>query len=180
MEAAMNVTDRHSPDELHRLYRTTTDARLAQRIQAVWLARRGWTCPAIMKVAGASRRAVQQWIAKYNRGGIEELEDKPRTGRPVLLSTREQKQLAERIKAGPTEDDLVSVFSAPAVGALVEREFGILYSLRGIQRLLGRMGFSYLCPRPVHEKSDAKAQEAFKKTSRRGWQASRPSILASE
>ena len=62
----MDVTDHHKIDKLHTLYCTTTDARLARRIQVVWLARRGLTCPQIMQAVGASRRAVQQWVAKYN------------------------------------------------------------------------------------------------------------------
>ncbi len=178
----MNVKNRHSPEELHSLYRATTEGRLARRIQAVWLARRGLTCPEIMEVTGASRRTVQQWIARYNRGGIEALEDGPRSGRPALLNARQQKQLARRIENGPTANDPVSVFTGPAVEELVEREFGVLYSLRGIQQLLGRLGFSYLCPRPVHEKSDPKTQEAFllKTTSRKHWNKSPSSTPANE
>ena len=176
----MNVTDRHSIEELHSLYRATGEARLARRIQAVWLARRGLTCPEIMEVTGASRRTVQQWIAKYNRGGIEALLDRPRSGRPALLNAGQQKQLARRIENGPTENDPVCVFTGPAVEELVGREFGVLYSLRGIQQLLRRLGFSYVCPRPVHEKSDPKAQEAFKKTSRKHWNKSPSSNPASE
>lgn len=165
----MNVTEHHGVDELYTMYRRTNDARLARRIQAVWLARRGLTCPQIIRVVGASRRTVQQWIAKYNCGGIDELLDKPRSGRPALLNARQQEQLTRRIQAGVTKKDSLCVFTGPSVEELVEREFGVLYSLRGIQRLLRRLGFSYLSPRPAHEKSDPKAQEAFKKTSRKHW-----------
>jgi transposase len=122
-----------------------------------------------MDITGASRRTVQQWIARYNRGGIEELLDKPRSGRPALLSTKRAKQLARRIEAGPKDADEVSVFTGPAVVDLVEREFGVLYSLRGIERLLSRLGFSYLSPRPRHKKTDPQVQEEFKKTSRKYW-----------
>ena len=165
----MNVSEHHGVDELYTLYRTTTEARMARRIQAVWLARRGLTCPQIIRVVGVSRRTVQQWIAKYNRGSIDELLDKPRSGRPALLNAKQQKQLARRIKAGVTQGDSLCVFTGPSVEAWVEREFGVVYSLRGIQRLMRRLGFAYLCPHPVHEKSDPKAQAAFKKSSRKHW-----------
>ncbi len=165
----MDVSEHHEVDELYTLYRATTDARLARRIQAVWLARRGLTCPRIIQAVGASRRTIQQWIAKYNRGGIDELLDKPRSGRPAFLNAKQQKQLARRIQAGVTKGDSLCVFTGPLVEAWVEREYGVLYSLRGIQRLLRRLGFSYLCPRPAHEKSDPKAQAAFNKSSRKHW-----------
>lgn len=175
----MNVLHHNSVDELHTFYRTETNARMARRIQAVWLARRGLSCPQIRAVTGAGRRSIQQWVAKYNAGGIDELTDKPRSGRPTLLSEGQQKQLAARVAAGPREDDVVSVFSAAAIDELVEREFGVVYSLRGIQMVLNRLGFSYQCPRPRHEKSDPQAQEAFKKTSRTGWLKSLPTTPTS-
>jgi putative transposase len=180
MEATMNVLHHHTIDELRTLYRTEADARMARRIQAVWLARQGLTCQAVMDVTGAAQRTVFDWIAKYNRGGIDELLDRPRSGRPMFLDAGQLKQLAERIEAGPVEKDVVSVFNAATVDQLVEKEFGVLYSLRGIQLLLGRMGFSYQCPRPVHENSDPEVQEAFKKNFPKGWKPSPPSIPTSE
>jgi transposase len=98
----------------------------------------------------------------------------------MFLDAGQLKQLAERIEAGPVEKDVVSVFNAATVDQLVEKEFGVLYSLRGIQLLLGRMGFSYQCPRPVHENSDPEVQEAFKKNFPKGWKPSPPSIPTSE
>lgn len=176
----MHVTDHHGIDALHTLYRRTADARMAGRIQAVWLARRGLTCPQIVQAVGVSRRTVQQWIAKYNRGGIDELLDKPRSGRPAFLNARQQKQLARRLQAGVTRKDALCVFTGPSVEAWVAREFGVVYSLRGIQRLLRRLGFSYLCPRPAHEKSDTKARAAFKKSSRKSWRESPANTPAGE
>ena len=176
----MNVTEHHTVEQLHTLYRTTTNARLARRIQAVWLARRGRTCPEIMEITGASRRAVQQWIARYNDGGIEALPDKPRSGRPAFLDTDQRQRLARRIECGPTPEDPGCVFTGPIVGDLIEREFGVLYSLRGVQRLLGRLNFSYLAPRPTHEKANPEAQAAFKKSSRTPWRKSPPPIPADE
>lgn len=176
----MNVMDHHTIEQLHTLYRTTTDARLGRRIQAIWLAYRGLTCPEIMQVTGTSRRAVQQWVARYNRGGIEALADKPRTGRPAFLNIKQQRRLIRRIERGPTQDDPTCVFTGPIVSEWIEREFGVLYSIRGIQRLLGRLDFSYLAPRPAHENADPKAQEAFKKTSRKHWLKSPPNTPTNE
>lgn len=176
----MNVTHHNTVEELHTLYRTETNARLARRIQAVWLARQGLTCQAIMDVTGVARRTVFDWMAKYNRGGIDELLDRPRSGRPCFLNVNQQKRLARRIEGGPKEQDVVSVFNAATIDELVEQEFGVLYSLRGMQALLGRLGFSYQCPRPRHEKSDPNAQEAFKKTSLKRWRKSLPTTPTSE
>jgi len=180
MEATMNVTHHHTLDELHTLYRTETNARPARRIQAVWLARHGLTCQAIMDVTGAARRTVFDWMAKYNRGGIDELLDRPKSGRPCFLNDDQQKQLLQRVEAGPRGQDVVSVFNAATIDELVEREFGVLYSLRGMQALLGRLGLIYQFPRPRHEKSDPAAQKAFKRTSRKYWLKSQSNISTNE
>ena len=160
----MHVTNHHSPNELHTLYRTTVDARVARRIHAVWLARRGLTCQEIMDVTGAARRTVQQWVAKYNRGSLAELLDKPRVGRPSLLNGRQQTRLARHIEAGPTRG-----LTAGAAADLVERDFGVLYSRRGIQRLLGRLGFFYQHPRRSRESPDLNAHAPGTGSAPEGW-----------
>jgi hypothetical protein len=59
------------------------DARLARRIQGVYLALSGKNCPQIMAITGVARQTCQQWVVKYNRGGLDELCDKPRPGQPI-------------------------------------------------------------------------------------------------
>ncbi len=62
----MNVKPHHSLQELQKLYRVEKNARLARRIHGLYLARKGLTCPQIMEITGSARRAIQQWIHKYN------------------------------------------------------------------------------------------------------------------
>jgi len=133
-----------------------------------------------MDVTGAARRTVFDWMAKYNRGGIDEWLDRPKSGRPTFLSEDQQRPLAAPVAAGPSQEDVVSVFNAATIDEWVEREFGVLYSLRGMQALLGRLGLSYPCPRPRHEKADPVAQEQFKNNSLRSRLKSLPTIPASE
>ena len=179
-EATITVKPHHTIEQLYSLYRTETNARMARRIHGVWLASKGLTCPKIMAITGSARRAVQQWVAKYNDGRIEALHDRPRSGAPQLLPHHREAELRQRIDAGPTAADHVSVFTAPVIRWILEQEFNVVYSVSAVKYLLHRLGFSYLCPRPVHEKSDPAAQQAFKKISRAGWLKSPPGIPASQ
>ena len=176
----MNVISHHTRGELQRLYRTEMNARLARRIQGVYLAKMGRTCPEIMQIVGASRRTVQQWVAKYNQGSWEALFDKPRPGQPTKLPRHREKQFCQRIENGPTQDDGGSVLNGPAVQRILEREFGQIYSLWGVYDLLHRLGYSCLCPRPQHEQAGGQAQEAFKKGSTKCWTKSPRTIPANE
>ena len=58
MESAMNVKSQHTSNQLLKMYKTEPNSRLARRIQ-------GHTCPEIMKIIGAGRRTIQQWVQKY-------------------------------------------------------------------------------------------------------------------
>jgi transposase len=172
----MNVKSSHTLDELLKLYKTESSPRLARRIHAVYLACKGLTCPQIINITGAGRRTIQKWVKRYNYGSIEELKDKPRPGQPTKLPAQMEEAFCQRIQAGPLEQDGVSVLNGPAIKRLMEREFGVVYSLWGVYSLLHRLRLSCLCPRPQHEKADPDAQQEFKKSSLRRWMRSKQNI----
>jgi transposase len=174
----MNLNDRYTKQELQTMYRTEKNARLARRIHAVYLAAKGLSCPQIMTITGAARRTIQQWVRKYNKQGINGLKDKPRPGQPTKLPRKSELRFCERIEAAPTKKDGVSVLNGPAIRRILEREFGVLYSMQGLYDLLHRLGYSCLCPRPQHEKADPQLQEQFKKTSSKRWIKSNQPIPA--
>ena len=165
----MNVKTHHTSDQLLKMYKTESTLRLARRIHGVYLANRGHTCQEIMQITGACRRAIQQWVQKYNKGGIEALKDKPRPGKPTTLPRRKEQKFCRRIASGPSKQDGVSVLNGPAIKRLLEREFGVVYSLWGVYDLLHRLGYSCLCPRPQHENANPNVRQEFKKTCPRSW-----------
>ncbi|MHC4808178.1 MAG: IS630 family transposase [Planctomycetota bacterium] len=174
----MNVKTHHTSNQLLKMYRAESNPRLARRIHGVYLANKGHSCPEIMQIIGASRRAIQQWIHKYNNSGIEALKDKPRPGKPTTLPGHMEQKFCRRMAKGPLKQDGVSVLNGPAIKRLLEREFGVVYSLRGVYDLLHRLGYSCLCPRSRHEKADPGAQQEFKKTSLKGWMKSNQNTQA--
>ena len=174
----MNVKPHHTLKELQKLYRTENNARFARRIHGVYLASKGLTCLQIMEITGSARRTIQQWVHQYNIGGIEALKDSPRPGQPTKLPRDKERAFCHRIEAGPTAKDGVSVFNGAVMARILEKEFGVQYSLWGTYHLLYRLGYSCLCPRPQHEKADPGLQEEFKKTSSRHWIRSKQSIPA--
>ena len=178
MEAIMNVKPHHTLQELQKLYRTENNAKLARRIHGVYLARKGLTGPQIMEITGSARRTIQQWVHRYNAGGLEALKDSPRPGQPTKLSRQRERAFCTRIEAGPSDKDGVSVLNGAVIRQILEKEFGARYSLWGTYHLLYRLGYSCLCPRPQHEKADPGLQEEFKKTSSRPWIRSNQNIPA--
>jgi hypothetical protein len=67
-----------------------------------------------------------------------------------------------RIDAGPTAADKVCTLRGKDVQRIARDELGTDVSLTSVYRLLHKMGYSCLAPRPRHEKQDPAAQEKFK------------------
>jgi transposase len=82
------------------------------------------------------RQTLRDWVHRYNAEGLAGLTDRPRSGRPPRLRAAQE---AER--------------------------FGVELAERTVAKLLKKLRFTRLSPRPYHPKKNAEAQEAFKKTS---------------
>jgi transposase len=171
MEVIMTVKEYKSVKELLKSAKSQTNAHLARRIQAVALAQQGYTCAEIARMTAHSRRAIQSWVAKYNTHGLDGLKEQHRSGRKPNLPTASYQQFSSRIDAGPTKNDAVATLYGKNIQKILNNEFGVVYSLNGVYQLLHRLGYSYLAPRPRHQKADIKAQQDFKKTSAGGWKA---------
>ena len=162
----MNVKVRDEGDvrRLEELVRGERDALRRDRYRAVLLALRGEQAPRIAEVLGRARRSVQDWVYAYRDGGVEALEPGKSTGRPAKLPRDREQAFKERVKAGPTAaDGGVCVLRGEDARRILEREFGVKYSLDGAYDLLERLDYSCLSPRPLHEKADPAAVDDFKR-----------------
>jgi len=168
----MHVEDRHGLDELRRLARSQSGARMRIRMQAIVLAKRGRTAVEIAETLGVSRRPVQEWVRRYNRAGVNGLARRSGQGRRGKLSPEERDRFVARIESGPQPNDQVCTLRGRDFQRILEKEFGTLYRLSAVYALLHRLGYSCLMPRPKHRKADPQAQEAFKK---KAWCRSRRS-----
>ena len=158
----MLVADHHSLDQLLVLADAIPQKRSWKRLQAVILAKQGWTAAHIANSLSGSIRSVKNWVAQYNRGGLEALRERPRSGRPRRLAPEHYPRLRQRLDAPPTPEDGVCALRGADVGRILEREFGALMGRQAVYDLLHRLGYSDLMPRPHHEKANPEVQEFFK------------------
>jgi transposase len=158
----MFVADHHTPEQLHHLAQAIPQKRLWRRAQAVVLAKQGRTAQDIADALGCSLKAVKNWVAQYNRGGIEALHERPRCGRPPRLDPEEYPRLKLRLDAPPRPEDGVCTFRGRDVQRILGEEFGAPMSLQAVYDLLHRLGYNDLMPRPHHEDANPEVQEFFK------------------
>ena len=158
----MYVADRDSLERLQEAARPCRKTRTWPRAQAVILAKQGDTAPDIARAPGVSRRAVQTWVAAYNRGGLDALPDRPHPGRAPILPRDQEGRFLERIDAPPRPEDGACALRGADIRRILEQEFGARYSLDGVYKLLDRLDYSSLMPRPQHEDADEELQAIYK------------------
>src|SRR3954451_7136705 len=158
----MRVEDHDPLDRLQEAARGHRNTRTWPRVQAVILAKQGDPAPQIARALGVSRRAVQAWVATYNRAGLEALPDRPHPGRRLILPRDQEARFRERIEALPRPEDAVCELRGADIRRILEQEFAGRYTLDGVYKLLHRLGYSELMPRPQHPETHPEAQEVFK------------------
>ena len=131
----------------------------------VVLALEGRETSEVQKATARSRGFVQRWVYAYRDGGIDALKDKPRGGSVPRIHGENLEKLKARLDAGPTEADKVCRLRGVDVQRIAKEELGTEVSLSAVYRTLETLGYSYLVPRPRHEKQDLEAQRKFKEES---------------
>ncbi len=118
----------------------------------------------IAKRLGRSARFVDEWVARYRRGGIDALRPRKQPGRRPKLSAEQEQKLKQRLDAGPRKEDGVCTLRGRDIIRIIQEEFGVVHTLGGIYDVLRRIGYSSLLPRPRHLKNDPAAMEQFTTT----------------
>lgn len=151
----INEVSRGDLQKLKEKAQFETNSKQRDRYRAVALALDGWETEEIMRKLDRSRNFVQRWNYFYRDGGIEAIAAKPQGGRPTKLPRQEEATLIQRIQDGPTDaDGGVCVLRGKDVQQILDREFGVKYTVFGVYDLMHRLGFSCLKPRPKHRKND--------------------------
>jgi transposase len=159
----MHVELHHTADQLAERIRAESRAKVARRLTAVRLALLGSTAAEVAEQVLLSERQVRVWIARYNDGSTDALNDRAGRGRKSPLTLDQQQQLKERLRAGPTGGDGVCALRGADVRRILKTEFGVVRSLQAVYDLLHRLGFEPLRPRPRHPQADPATAEEFKK-----------------
>lgn len=146
-----------------------TSAKIKERELIIKITNEGKTCREIASLLGISKSKVSYWMLRYRE--TDDLRDKPRSGRPTLLTREKLSDIAEKITAGLHGQKYRAGISSKEVLLVLKEETGRTYTLRHVQRVLHAMGLSLITPRVSHIKRDREAQnkfrEEFKKSSSR-------------
>ena len=181
----MRVVWKDASDEqrLVGLVTSTANAKQRDRYRVALIAGRGLVDRSelhraqIAAAVGRSRQFVDQWVGRYRTGGIDALVPRRQPGAARRLTEQQETQLRAMLDAGPPPEDGIAAYNGPILRDRIEERFGKVYSLAGVYKLLHRLGYNDLMPRPRHPDTDPAALAAFKKRNYPSvWLGSDPSI----
>lgn len=165
MKPALPIRADVSSDELRWLARKENNGRAVARMLAIAHALDGVARGEAARLAGLDRQALRDTVVRYNAEGIAGLYDRRPPGRLKWLTADERAHLKEAILARPDlKRDGYVEWTLPALcEVVIAGKFGKTMHPASLSRTVRALGLSRQKTRPRHPKSDAKAQEAFKK-----------------
>jgi transposase len=115
----------------------------------------------IAELIGCSQAAVSKWISKNKSGRT--LETLPRSGRPTKLSNTNLKKLrAKLIVEVKKVNDKFCSLNTKQLASIIKKEVNREYSIRHVERIMHKLGFSLITPRSQHIKHDQKKVDEFR------------------
>lgn len=138
-----------TPEELKTLRRQQRRAvgRVAERIHYVLLVARGYPIDQIAVLYQVDDRTVLTWLERFRSGGVEALDDLPRSGRPCLATAAVG---AEATRCLETTPEVVGGERTTWTRRLLRRHlverFACPLSLSSVRRLIARLEFVWSRP----------------------------------
>jgi transposase len=133
----------------------------------VYLHLKGKSAKEIAEILNRSKETVNSYIRAYETGGLAALQMKYSSGAPTRLTKEQQEQLKQTIVLSvPHEVGFTARhnWTLEIIAAYIEREFGHRYSLRGVSKMLHRLGLSYTKPTYTLAAADPEKQRQFSET----------------
>ena len=105
------------------------------RAHAIILSNRGYSIQEIAEVYTVCRQTVSSWLSSWKEQGLVGLIDKPRSGRPRVLSEVQEQGVIEAIKKQPR--------NLKQLASELSEKFGITVTVSKLKRLCKQAGYSW-------------------------------------
>lgn len=147
-------------------YRSEKNSRAKMRAHVLLLRRQKYTQPEIAAIVRVSQGTVSNICQRFEKMGWQSIYDKPRKGRPALITRSQKEELRAAMQHEFVDGDIRRGWLTKDVCQLLKEKHNVNFSQRHIERIMHELRMSWKVPRPEHKNRDEKAVRTFKKTSR--------------
>ena len=145
--------------ELEGRYRAERDVERRKRLGALWRVRAGDRVAGAGRLAGVGERTVFRWLGWYRAEGLggvlRRVPGHGAAGQPHRLTAAQRAGVLARCARGEFR-------TYEEARAWVAAEYGVTYRPAGLYTALRRLGVRPKGPRPVAERADPAAREAWR------------------
>ena len=167
MPSAVRLREDYSAEELRTLARRSKTVNQSRRLLSLAAVQDGMDRGTAAKIGGMDRQTLRDWVHRFNASGPNGLVDNWTEGPKPRLSEEPLAELARIVEVGPDrERDGVVRWRRIDLKRVIAERFGVDFHPRYVGKLLHKLGFSHMSPRPRHPAQDERIVEAFKKISR--------------
>lgn len=144
---------------LKKLMKSEKESKVKDRIRGILLLKKNYTHREVSEILGVTERTLYNWEYRYSAQGYEGLKSKPIPGRNTFLDRKDMVKLKELLKKR-------QYWTAKEVQILINEEFGRMFVLRQVHRILRKLGMH--CGKPYIEdyRRPPDAEEILKKDSK--------------
>jgi transposase len=115
----------------------------ARRLQAIKLLDQGLSPVEVSRIIGVDRRSVRRWKSSYRQKGAAAIKARPVAGRPARLDAGKRKLLNRYLLKGAMKAGFsTDLWTCPRIAKLITDQFGIIYHVDHICRLMRSLGWS--------------------------------------
>lgn len=112
----------------------------------------------VAEIFGITKATLISWIKSVKANGVERLNVQSGRGRKFKLTEEQEQEVGKWIE----EDSQVTI---DQLQFKIEKEMKVRIGRSTVHRLMQRLNFSYITPRPIHYKQEEGAMVEFKKKS---------------
>ncbi len=131
------------------------ERRVVERVSALLLLADEQPVPAVAERVGRGAATIYAWLRAFMADRFASLVYRRSPGRPAKLTPSQKQRLRALVLAGPEAAGYpTGCWNSALVQDLIQREFGVLYSVPYVAELLRNLGFSYQKARFVSDHLD--------------------------
>lgn len=122
---------------------------IGRRLQAI-ISAKEYGITKVAQIYRITRTTLMKWIERFKEGGVSAFSVRKGRGSKTKLNIQQQEEIRDVI------DKEGANLTAKKLRVIIEKMFAIKVSDVTAHRLMRKLSFSYITPRPIHHKQDKK------------------------